>query len=576
MTTDSSPAAPEPKGELSRTMRIDLTAEAIQQATGLPAAGTHARPRHPIIRITKPKTASSQVGDSDFQQLLQNVYDGAVITDLTGQIIETNLRMCQFVGYEHDELTHMSIFDLLYGSDETILPMIRENLANTRFILLQAYFLRKDSSLFPTETAINRLYLSGQDYLCFFVRDITVRKTAEEQLRTEHTAIQTAGSGIAISDIEARLTYVNPAITRMWGAKSAEALQALTLHDLFRSDVTGNTIVEAVTAGKSWDGEIEAKRLDGTPFFVQAAATANLDADDQLIGIVLSFTDITERRRAEAQREQYAEQLRLRNAEMEGDLHMARQIQQALMPRHYPSFPASAPASQSLLRFSHIYRPSAILGGDFFHVLPIADDRAGVFVCDVMGHGMRAALVTAIVRGLVEELRPVALDPGHFMTRLNHEFMAILRDPEEFMFVSAVYLVFDLRARQVTLATAGHPSPYLIRPASRTVTPLRTSYADCGPALGIAENTVYTHRSSELQAGDRVAIYTDGILETEGADRSEFGDQRLHDCVTRHLDLDTGDMLERVVLAAEEFSGDHGFDDDVCLVAVDVKGLPGN
>ncbi len=575
MTTDASPATPEPKGELSRTMRIDLTAEALQQVIGQQAAGTHPRPRRPIIRITKPKTVAGQVGDSDFQQLLQNVYDGAVITDLAGQIVETNLRLSQFVGYEHDELSHMSIFDLLYGSDETIIPMIRENLASTRFILLQAYFLRKDSSLFPAETAINRLYLSGQDYLCFFVRDITVRKTAEEQLRTEHTAIQTAGSGIAISDVEARLTYVNPAITRMWGAKTGEALQALTLHDLFSEDATGNLIVESVAAGRPWDGEIEARRLDGTRFFVQAAATANLDSDDQLVGIVLSFTDVTERRRAEAQREQYAEQLRQRNAEMEGDLNMARQIQQALLPRHYPSFPAAVPASQSLLRFNHVYRPSAILGGDFFHVLPIADDRAGVFVCDVMGHGMRAALVTAIVRGLVEELKPIALDPGHFMTRLNHEFMSILRDPEEFMFVSAVYLLFDLRAREVSLATAGHPSPYLIRRTDRTILPVRTSYADCGPALGIAENTVYVHRRSELQAGDRIVIYTDGILEIEGADRAEYGDQRLHDCMSRHLDLDTGAMLDRVIRSAEEFGGGHGFDDDVCLVAVDVAGLPG-
>lgn len=143
------------------------------------------------------------------------------------------------------------------------------------------------------------------------------------------------------------------------------------------------------------------------------------------------------------------------------------------------------------------------------------------------------------------------------------------------MFVSAAYLVFDLRARRVTLATAGHPSPFLIRRTDRSITPLRTSYAECGPALGIAENTVYGHRHSELQSGDRVVIYTDGILEIEGPDRAEFGDQRLHECISRHLDLDTGSMLERVVRAAEDYGGGHGFDDDICLVAVDVAGLPG-
>ena len=574
MTDQGKPAA-KPAGELSRTMRIDLTAEALADVqTASQAAPPHPPPKRPVIRITKPKTAMSQVGDSDFQQLLQNVYDGAVITDLSGRIVETNVRLCQFLGYEHDELSRLAIFDLLYGSDETIIPMIRENLSNTRFILLQAFFVRKDRSVFPAETAINRLYLSGQDYLCFFVRDITLRKAAEEQLRTEHTAIQTAGSGIAIADVEAKLTYVNPAIARMWSAESEEALQKLTLHDLFCDDAIGNAIVEAVAAGRAWSGETEARRLDGRHFFVQAAATANLDAEEQLVGIVLSFTDVTERRRAEAQREQYAEQLRQRNAEMEADLHMAREIQQALLPRGYPNFPAAAPAPQSQLRFNHVYRPSTILGGDFFHVLPVADDCAGVFVCDVMGHGMRAALVTAIVRGLVEELRPLARDAGAFMTRLNREFMTILRDPEEFMFVSAAYAVFDLRARRLSIAEAGHPAPYLIRRDRRQARSLRDPEEGCGPALGIVDNATYVSRHTDISVGDVVMLYTDGILEIEGPDREEFGADRLCACILRHLDLETGSLLERVLRDAENFGGGHGFDDDVCLMAVDVAQFP--
>jgi len=574
MTDQGKPAA-KPTGELSRTMRIDLTADALADVqTASQAAPVHPPPKRPVIRITKPKTALGKVGDSDFQQLLQNVYDGAVITDLSGRIVESNLRLCQFLGYDHDELGRMGIFDLLYGSDETIIPMIRENLANTRFILLQAYFVRKDRSVFPAETAINRLYLSGLDYLCFFVRDITVRKAAEEQLRTEHTAIQTAGSGIAIADVEAKLTYVNPAIARMWGAGTEADLQKLTLHDLFCDDAIGNAIVEAVAAGRTWSGETEARRLDGTRFFVQAAATANLDADEQLVGIVLSFTDVTERRRAEAQREQYAEQLRQRNAEMEADLHMAREVQQALLPRGYPSFPAAVPAPQSSLRFNHVYRPSAILGGDFFHMLPIADDCAGVFLCDVMGHGMRAALVTAVVRGLVEELRPVARDAGGFMTRLNREFMTILRDPEDFMFVSAVYAVFDMRQRRLSLAEAGHPSPYLIRRDGRRVMRLRDPEEVCGPALGIVENATYVARHTDISAGDVVMLYTDGILEIEGPGREEFGEDRLCACILRHLDLETGPLLERVLRDAEVFGGGHGFDDDVCLMTVDVTHFP--
>ena len=581
MSTDDKPAPSESKGDLSRTMRIDLTADTVPEVQPTPRPGAAATPpkptlKRPVFRIFKPKSVIGKVGDSDFQQLLQNVYDGAVITNLEGHIVETNVRLCQFVGHEHDDLARMSIFDLLYGADETMIPMIRENLANTRFILLQAYFQRKDGTLFPAETAINRLYLSGEDYLCFFVRDTTWRKAAEEQMRTEHTAIQTAGSGIAIADVEARLTYANPAIVRMWGAAGSQALQTLTLHDLFMDDETGNDIVKRVAEGQAWSGEVAARRIDGSRFFVQAAATANLDSDEQLAGIVLSFNDITERKRAEAQREQYAEQLRQRNAEMEADLHMARQIQHAMLPRQYPAFPTSAAPAQSMLRFSHVYRPSAILGGDFFHVLPIADDCAGVFLCDVMGHGMRAALVTAILRGLLEELRPVARDPGLLMTRLNREFMTILRDPEEFMFVSAAYVVVDLGRHQVLVTGAGHPSPFLVSKSRRSVTPLATSAADPGPALGIAEAAVYTYRTADLSSGDAVVMFTDGILEIEAPNRDDFGAERLRQCLLRGLDLPADSMLEEALTAAEAYGGGHGFDDDVCLMAVEVARLHGD
>jgi sigma-B regulation protein RsbU (phosphoserine phosphatase) len=560
------------QGQLSRTMRIDITPESLPGKT--PARPAGAAPRHPTIRITRPKSAGGIIGDSDFQQLLQNVYDGAVITDYSGRVTDANVRLCHFLGYEHEELCRLGLFDLLYGADETLLPVIRENLANTRFVLLQSYFVRKDGSVFPAETAINHLYLSGQDYLCFFVRDITLRREAEEQLRTEHTAIQTAGSGIAIADVEARLTYANPAILKLWGLKDLEAAQALTLHQLFCDNTVGNTIVQNVAVGRGWSGEVEARRCDGSVFYVQTAATANLNADDELVGVVLSFNDVTERKLAEAQRELYAEQLRLRNAEMVADLDMAREVQLALLPRDFPVFPASAAPGQSLLRFSHFYQPSTTLGGDFFYILSISDTVAGIFTCDVMGHGMRAALITAIMRGLVEELKPIAHDPGFYMTQMNREFMTILRDAEEFMFVSASYVLIDLQKRQLAFTEAGHPSPLLFQRSKGLITPLRQTLAAPGPALGIIENSVYTTQYAPIEQGDAILIYTDGISECEGPTREEYGVDRLIQCARNKIASPMADILAALAADAGSFTNGKGFDDDVCLVAAEIMRLP--
>ena len=81
---------------------------------------------------------------------------------------------------------------------------------------------------------------------------------------------------------------------------------------------------------------------------------------------------------------------------------MAREIQLAMLPQQYPSFPLGVQPSESLLQFRHRYHPTGQVGGDFFNVLPLAPTKAGLFICDVMGHGVRSALVTAMVRALVE------------------------------------------------------------------------------------------------------------------------------------------------------------------------------
>ena len=558
--------------ESSRTMRIDLTPDILPDKIGSKFSTAS---RRPTIRITKAKADTSLVGDSDFQQLLQNVYDGAVITDYQGRIVYVNVRLCQFVGYEHHDLCRMELFDLLYGADETILPMIRENLASTRFVLLQAFFVRKDGSVFPAETAINRLFLSGQDYLCFFVRDITLRRQADEQLRTEHTAIQLAGSGIAIADLQSKLTYGNPAALRMWGVANQEEAQTLSLSQLFSNPLLGKTIMEMVSTGQAWCQEVQAQRLDGSLFYVQAAAAANFNTDDEFTGIVLSFNDVTERRLAEAQREQYAEQLRIRNTEMEADLYMAREIQLALLPRQFPTFPASSAPEQSLLKFNHFYRPSTTLGGDFFYILPISNHQAGVFACDVMGHGMRAALITAIMRSMVEELRPIASNPGVFMSHINREFMTIMKDAEEFMFVSASYVFFDLDTRRLAFSDAGHPNPLLINRLKKTVSPLRDRPEPLGPALGIMDKHTYPTIERPLHTGDGVLIYTDGITEAEGKGREQYGEERLLASARKHLTASPDTLLASMAADSEAFTTGVGFDDDVCMVVAEVFGFPG-
>ncbi len=159
----------------------------------------------------------------------------------------------------------------------------------------------------------------------------------------------------------------------------------------------------------------------------------------------------------------YNEELREKNMQLEDDLDMASEVQQAFLPQQFPSFPRDAPPGESAVAFYARYLPTGAVGGDFFHVLPLSGTEAGVFICDVMGHGVRAALVTAIQRALVEELAGLGNQPGEFLTHINQALLSILRRTRTPMFASAFYLYLNAATGEMRYANAGHPKPLHLR-----------------------------------------------------------------------------------------------------------------
>ena len=228
-----------------------------------------------------------------------------------------------------------------------------------------------------------------------------------------------------------------------------------------------------------------------------------------------------ERKRMSGQLARYAEELRARNSQLQADYNMAREIQEIFMPQQYPTFPHSVAPEQSALRFSHRYLPAAEVGGDFFSIFPITDTTCGIFICDVMGHGMRAALITAIMRGLVEELMPVAADPAKFLTEINRSLHAILRRTREPFLATAFYAVADASAAELKFASAGHPSPFLARRSNGSVEPLKVYDPRHGPALGLFEKSAYPSCRCQLMARDVLLLFTDGLYEVDNASQQE-------------------------------------------------------
>lgn len=264
------------------------------------------------------------------------------------------------------------------------------------------------------------------------------------------------------------------------------------------------------------------------------------------------------------------ESLAKKKGQMEADLDLAREIQQAFLPQQYITVPHAALPADSALRFHHRYEPATTLGGDFSDILLISDTQAGIFICDVMGHGVRSALVTAIVRGLAEETLGLARDPGAFLAAINRSLLTILERTRAPLFASAFYLFADAGAGQMRYASAGHPSPLLAERATGAVRWLLPGDIGCGPALGVFADAVYPTHESSLAPRDLVVLYTDGLVEAAAVGGEEYSEERLQAAIAQRVDLATAPLLDEILAEVRAFAANGQFEDDVCLVGMEV------
>lgn len=269
-----------------------------------------------------------------------------------------------------------------------------------------------------------------------------------------------------------------------------------------------------------------------------------------------------------------ATELRRRNEHIETDLHMAREMQAALLPQSTLDFAPSqqADALHFGARFCSRYRPTTQLAGDFFDVFAIDDAHIGLFVCDVMGHGVRAALVTAMLSALMEESRGVAHDPSRFLGRINGALTLGFQRARLPVFATAFYGVADLARGEFCYANAGHPGPLHVHRGAETVAVEQFGQESehSGPALGVFENADFPSHCRPLRAGDLLVLFTDGLSEAQNPGGEEFGEERLQDAIRTRLEMDAAPLFDAMIQEVETFCDHRAFEDDVCLVGLEL------
>jgi sigma-B regulation protein RsbU (phosphoserine phosphatase) len=367
---------------------------------------------------------------------------------------------------------------------------------------------------------------------------------------------------IYFKDLQSRFVFVNRTCARRFGhEKTPEALLGKTDFDFFTEKHASQAFADEqriIATGQPVIG-IEEKETwpEGSSCWVSTTKMPLRSDDGKIVGTFGISRDITEKKE--------------RQLQMEAELALANEVQFSFLEGPEMSFPKSGAASGGSLHVVNQYRPSGHVGGDFYCLLPLSETSVGIFVADVMGHGVGAALTMSALNAMARIESANTTDPVEFLRRLNRRLRKVITRRDEVSFITALYMVVDTAEGSIRYSVAGHQTPVIIRGGSREASELCPSEEISGPALMLFQEAAFKIGEDVFAPGDRVLLFTDGLTEMPSAPESE-DDLELAGLLRIIKGLPSEDLagmindVMRSVLAA---SGSQIFKDDVCLIGIE-------
>jgi serine phosphatase RsbU (regulator of sigma subunit) len=234
-------------------------------------------------------------------------------------------------------------------------------------------------------------------------------------------------------------------------------------------------------------------------------------------------------------------------------------VMREVLPSQNPNFPGLQIASE--------YIPYDEIGGDFFQFYPISETRIGVFIADISGHGLSAALLALMAHSMVSTFDPLIFtSPGILLTGLN----SLLSNRMAGNFLTGFFACIDIEKNSICYSNGGHPPPYILRPGADRIETLETR----GKLIGVMPQIIYEEETIPFHPGDRLVLFTDGLTETSLNGKSiELEEKKFEDSLVR-LNLAGADpeaMIRTVLKEVKESQKFEKFHDDVTFLVIERK-----
>ena len=240
--------------------------------------------------------------------------------------------------------------------------------------------------------------------------------------------------------------------------------------------------------------------------------------------------------------------------EIKEDLQVAHHIQTGMLPSVAPSIPC--------LNLETKFLPYRFVGGDFYDYIKIDENQLGIAVGDVEGKGISASLIVARVLSILRSEAQKGISPRDVLTRIN-SFM--LQQKESRYKLTLFYGVFDHRLKKLTYANAGHPNPIISR-LSQPGEIIEVTEGDV--PLGIFPNYPFTETRLQLKTGDKILIYTDGLIDAANDEGKRFNQENVHQVFKTNRHLSPQVISKKLVEAVKSWCGNQPYTDDLSILVI--------
>ncbi|HPB82273.1 MAG TPA: PAS domain S-box protein [Spirochaetota bacterium] len=506
---------------------------------------------------------------------IEQIPASILIIDASGIIDYVNSQFIRITGYNRNDIIAENIYEINgNGIGNELFIKLGECVVSKKEWSGEIKNKKKNGELLWESTSISPIK-NIDGVITHFVaisQDITQKKQedaalrqSEERFRTvvhninEYIYSVTYNNGVAVS------TYHSPRCMEITGYTEEELggdtqLWFSMVHNKDKDHV--NSFINQIFTNKTTMSiEHRIIRKDGAVRWVSNTCAVQLDEKGDIWRLHGFLQDITERKEFEQKLVSDEKMLRLRNEKVEKDLKLAQLIQRSFLPKKIPKI--------NDLISDYRYYPLDKVGGDFFSINTINKNTLSVFIGDVAGHGVSAALFLSLVKSATERIaKKYAQQPDRYITELNR----ILIEEMPSFFITAIYSLFlrdtEKNAMTFSFSNGGHPYPLHFSAAEDSYTLIRKS----STIVGMFEEVTYGTYNVALNRGDRIFMMTDGIPEAENEIHDMIGfEEGLTGLFRRSFRNSLSDTLDTVIEELNKFRGAVPPDDDIILMGFEVS-----